>query len=138
MPPLPWTNQICQNCTWGLIYEKYNCQMNAYGVIKCYFVGMKSLLRELGELFENNKGTKNKTLSLESCNNTIDGEMFLRLCILHHFSQFSFLSWCNTRWLFQLTTVLAIFIYFPRNYGICVRHLDFPFRIWLIYHRKKV
>ena len=61
MPPLPWTNQICQNCTWGLIYEKYNCQMNAYGVIKCYLVGMKSRLRELGELYENNKGTKNKT-----------------------------------------------------------------------------
>ena len=58
MPPLPWTNKICQNCTWVLTYEKYNCQMNAYGVIKWYLVGMKSRLRELGELFENNKGTK--------------------------------------------------------------------------------
>ena len=58
IPPLPWSKIFCQNCTWGVICDKCDCKIYAWGVIKWNFVGIKLLLRELGELFQINRDTK--------------------------------------------------------------------------------
>ena len=57
IPPLPWSNIFHQNFTWGVICDKGGCKIYAWGV-KLNFIGIKLLLREVGELFQINSDRK--------------------------------------------------------------------------------
>ena len=62
IPPLPWSKIFHQNFTCGVICDKGGCKIYAWGVIKLNFIGMKLLLREVGELFQINSDRKNTNI----------------------------------------------------------------------------